>query len=707
LSSPALPSIDISIVLNLHDEARFLDRTVASLREAVAYARADGLSIELVIVLDNATRETAARTTAMDFSGIDQVCFIEVSHGSLGPARNSGIAASRGRYIATADGDDLVSFNFFSAMMEEAERNPRAIIVPEFLYAFGTRYHLWQYFGTDRVSKLAFFGLHPFCSRVFFPRELARDIQYVDTKKTRFFAYEDWHFNCEAIAAGYEFHTAANTILFYRQRSTSIMAQEGHDKLCPYSRYFSADHFLKGLRAVHNTAQPVPKAPKYAPEGTRLYCMNSRIFLELLYAANRIEPGIDYEHLKYMPMGANVGWPYQQSLDLASAYFEALQKLNGGIYDDVVLLPFLSNGGAEKYLLEVLKSLLATNVAKRILIMTGGNFENHEGVDQLPANIDFLDLRKLADRHGVQNLGTLLLRIIQSSAPRARLHTSGADFAVDFLLRYYRALPDNPIAYYYFCAETLSHQQLHFTYGSSLNFLSEALPGISWVISDHARILHDLEKMMHLAPAKAETIYAPVPPPAESIARLPYSPGSGPLRILWASRIDTQKRPDLVPRISQRLEERGVKASIDMYGSSVFGYPMPAGIGRDGPVRHRGPFRGFGSLPHGEYDLFLYTSSYDGLPNVVLEALSCSMLVVAPDVGGLREAISSETGVLIAHDADDEVLISHYADALAAIANGSIQPLPLIRNAHRLIEERHSEETHRRRVASIFASTGS
>ena len=706
MSLPSLPSIDISIVLNLHDEARFLDRTVASLREAVAYARADGLSIELVIVLDNATRETAAKVAAMDFSWMDGVCFLEVSHGSLGPARNSGIAASRGRYIATADGDDLVSFNFFSAMMEEAERTPLAIIIPEFLYAFGTRYHLWQYFGTDRVSKLAFFGYHPFCSRVFFPRELAREIQYVDTKATGFFAYEDWHFNCEAIAAGYEFRTAANTVLFYRQRSTSIMAQEGHDKLCPYSRYFSADHFLKELQPAYDSARKFPKVPKYAPEGTRLYCMNSQVFLELVYAANQIEPGIDFEHLKYMPVGANVGWPYQQTLDLASAYFEALEKSNGGIYDDVVLLPFLSNGGAEKYLLEVSKSLLATNVAKRILIVTGQDFEQHEGVGQLPVNVDFLDLRKLADRHGIQDLSALLLRIIQSSAPRARLHTNGPDFAVGFLLRYYRALPENRIAYYYFCAETLPHRQLHFIYGSSLNFLSEALPGIDWVISDHARILDDLEKMVHLAPARAETLYAPVSPSTEAVTRLPYSPGSRPLRVLWASRIDTQKRPDLVPRIAQRLEERGVKASIDMYGSSVFGYPMPAGISRDGPVRHRGAFQGFSSLPHDEYDLFLYTASYDGLPNVVLEALSCSMLVVAPDVGGLREVITPETGVLVAYDADDDVLIGHYADALAAIASGSILPPPLIRGAHRLIAERHSEKAHRQRVATIFTPTG-
>jgi len=706
LSSPTLPSIDISIVLNLHDEARFLDRTVASLREAVAYARADGLSAELVIVLDNATSETAAKVAAMDFSEMGEIHILEVSHGSLGPARNSGIAASRGRYIATADGDDLVSFNFFSAMIEEAERNPGAIIVPEFLYAFGTRYHLWQYFGTDRVSKLAFFGYHPFCSRVFFPRELAQDIRYVDTKATRFFAYEDWHFNCEAVAAGYEFRTAANTILFYRQRSTSIMAQEGHDKLCPHSRYFSSDHFLKGLRVSYDAARKSPKVPKYAPEGTRLYCMNSQILLELVYAANQIESGIDFEHLKYMPMGSNVGWPYQQALGLASAYFEALEKLNGRTYDDIVLLPFLSNGGAEKFLLEVSKSLLATNVAQRVLIMTGQEFEQHEGVDQLPSNVDFLDLRELADRHGVKDLGPLLLRLIQSSAPRARLHTNGPGFAIDFLLRYYRALPENRIAYYYFCAETLPHQQLHFTYGSSLNFLSEALNGIGWVISDHARILEDLQKIVHLAPAKAETLYAPVPPSVESLTRLPYSPGSRPLRILWASRIDTQKRPDLVPRIARKLEERGVSVSIDMYGSSVFGYSMPAGVSRDGPVRHRGAFRGFSSLPHDQYDLFLYTSSYDGLPNVVLEALSCSMLVVAPDVGGLREVITPQTGVLIAHEEDDEVLIEHYADALAAIANGGIQPLPLIRNAQRLIEERHSEEAHRQRIASIFRPTG-
>jgi len=704
LSAQNSASIDISIVLNLHDEARYLDRTIASLREAATYAHADGFTIELVIVLDNATEATRDCAKTANVDGIDEVHFVEVSHGSLGLARNAGIAVSRGRYIATADGDDLVSFNFFSAMLEAAERHPKAVIVPEFLYGFGTRYHLWQYFGTDRLSKLAFIGNHPFCSRIFFPRELVDSCRYVDTKITRFFAYEDWHFNCEAIAAGYEFHVAPNTILFYRQRSTSIMAQEGHDKLPPYSAYFSAENFLGRLSSEYHTYEQTPKAPKYAPEGTRLYCMNSKVMLELLYAANRIEPGIDFEHLKYMPMGSNAGSSYQQSIDLGAAYYEALNRLGNTVYDDVFLLPFLSKGGAEKYLLEIINALVASKTAVRVLIIAGQNFEEHHGVENLPAGVDFLDLRRIADRYKITDISVLLLRLIQSCAPHARLHTNGADFAISFLLRYYRALPDNKIAYYYFCAETLHHQQLHFKYGSSLNFLSEALPGIGWVISDHKRILDELNRTMRLAPARAETLYAAMALPNETISRLPRSRSAGPLRILWASRIDTQKRPDLVPKIAQGLRESGIEATIDMYGSSVFGYPLPSGVDRSGPVRYLGPFKDFNNLPHGDYDLFLYTSCYDGLPNVVLEALACGMLVVAPDVGGISEIITTDTGVLVPDDADDEVLVDNYVQALMAIAKGSTQTLPLVRNAQSLIGERHSRETHRRRVVSIFAA---
>src|SRR5262245_44852800 len=114
-------AFDVSLVLALHREGALLQRTLLSLREAAHQARAEGITVELVATLDQADEPTRQVLRAFDTDGFDGRTVLEVDHGSLGPSRNSGIEAARGRYIYTCDGDDLVSYNSFVVMFRFAE----------------------------------------------------------------------------------------------------------------------------------------------------------------------------------------------------------------------------------------------------------------------------------------------------------------------------------------------------------------------------------------------------------------------------------------------------------------------------------------------------------------------------------------------------------------------------------------------------------
>jgi glycosyltransferase involved in cell wall biosynthesis len=64
-------------------------------------------------------------------------------------------------------------------------------------------------------------------------------------------------------------------------------------------------------------------------------------------------------------------------------------------------------------------------------------------------------------------------------------------------------------------------------------------------------------------------------------------------------------------------------------------------------LRYLGPFSGFDAIPAAPYRAFLYTSAWDGLPNILLEAMAAGLLVVAPAVGGIPEIVNEATGLLV------------------------------------------------------------
>lgn len=60
---------------------------------------------------------------------------------------------------------------------------------------------------------------------------------------------------------------------------------------------------------------------------------------------------------------------------------------------------------------------------------------------------------------------------------------------------------------------------------------------------------------------------------------------------------------------------------------------------------------------YNETDLLVLTSSYEGTPNVILEAMACGIPVVAPEVGGVPEIVSSDRGILFP-PSDFEALVA-------------------------------------------------
>lgn len=115
--------IDVSIVVTFHREGALAVPALASLGDLVDHARAHGLTVETVAVLDradDATRDVIEAHRPL----LDVVLPVDVGDSAL--ARNAGLVASTGGFVAFLDGDDLWGEDWVTAAVHAARDSGRA-----------------------------------------------------------------------------------------------------------------------------------------------------------------------------------------------------------------------------------------------------------------------------------------------------------------------------------------------------------------------------------------------------------------------------------------------------------------------------------------------------------------------------------------------------------------------------------------------------
>jgi glycosyltransferase involved in cell wall biosynthesis len=702
MSFSVAPEFDISIVLNLHNETRFLKRTLLSLEEATLFCRHHGLTTEIVVVLDRPTPSLREWVEAYDFKRVFDGCRIAiVDNGSLGLSRNSGVDLAKGEYIALADADDLVSYNMFLELfLTVKSRGRHAIAVAQYWRGFGDNHHVMEYFGTDKVSKLAFFQYHPYVSRTFAHNHVFRTLRFGDVSLKTGYAYEDWHHNAECVVAGYEFVVAPNTVMFYRQRAGSLLrsANATTAKCIPHSKYFEPNVFIRSCRYDYKRFSD-DEISRKSHRQVRSDFLNNPLCEELLIAAQNIDPAIAIGGDEDMYFGSNL----DGDLEPAAAYYRICQLLSSSSVEnctDVVLLPFLTKGGADKYITDVLSALAELDPSRRMLVLAGQKFDQHSWLDRLPANSTFIDVYEHCRYcYNVEDAVHLVtLRLIQALASEGTLHLKSSEYSARFFAKYNGVLDRNSVVYYRFCDARRYMQGQSYMLGYEFNFLSEYADQIDVIITDNAvTAAHDCERLDVLA-GKYHVLYATQP-----VGHVEEKPRSLTRRLLWASRLDRQKRPELLPILGRELKATGSDVVIDVYGAAVMEHFNVNLFSGSSNIKYMGPFDGFVSLPHGQYDAFVYTSHFDGLPNVLLEAMAMGLPIVAPDVDGICEAVmDGKTGFLVPNHASDEELAKAYVAAISQLYSNA-RELEVIRASGRqLIASRHSRENYLESVARIF-----
>jgi len=700
-----MKKIDVSVVLNMHREALYLRPTLLSLDACALEASKAGIAVELIAVFDRPDQDTLSVFHTTPLKAFEQVKTTEIDVGSLGLARNAGIDLAEGEFIWTADGDDLVSRNAIIQLVNTARssRNSKVVVFIEFLAAFGEQYHVVRYVGTECLTPADFVFQHPFVSRLFVHRKVFDDIRYLDLKVTTGFAYEDWDFNCRLLAEGYDFSIAPDTVFFYRQRANSLLKQANaaSARIIPHSRMFDPDTFLSLMANARHRHRDWGgflsnrhdlHQRHFAKELLQLASAKEHI-MEAALLDPEVEPLLIERASSYCPVPwGDKHWGF---------WLETLYRMIGATdFTDVVLLPWLKPGGAEKYILQILDALKDQGLAGKILVISGQNAKTHEWVMKLPKDSVFIDLYNSFP--SLDQLGRLSLAVRAMLAivtPGARIHLKASEFAHETMERFGAALASRmqPI-YYRFCDDSVEWEGYRLSGASGVQHLRKQLPYITRLISDCAHIVKKDESVLGISASKHSVVYAR----CDTTADHNTLADGAQFRLLWCSRICNQKRPDLLLSIAKALRSRVPNLEIDVYGH--FEYPYTVSMMDADILRYRGSYNNFADLPINRYDGFIYTTAFDGLPNVILEALGAGLPVIAPAVGGIPEAvIDGETGFLLNDHVNDELLVESYVQAIERMYANWTNWSNMRINARTLISTRHSQAAHASSVAKAFA----
>lgn len=705
-------NIDLSIIITAHSEGLIAHKTMLSLFDATTKLDTDNISYEFIISIDNGTADTIAYFDRYQSTPKFKVLY--VSFKDLSTSRNNAAHEANGRYITFLDADDLVSDNWLLEGFKLASKNEMTIVHPEYSITFGDDNLVWQKRNSANIAHdtLCLIDNNLWDSPCLADKSIFHEYPYHPNGSG--FGYEDKHFNSQTLAAGIHHLVAPETILFVRRKMTGSMLRQASsdlvtvakNKLLSFdairqldiSHYQEDSHQPVGLRqkALTHSARYTKKAVMavhHQLTGIDIYANTIKPLRERRQAS--IQKGLSEKYPPWMIEAWKKIHKIDNSIfpskDLLKRlpWYNAENQLPGYRYtkvvqafsrqpDSLIFVPHLIKGGADLVFINYALELQRTHPEWHLAML---QTEAKESVwrHKIPSTIDFVDLYQHFQGLDTETQYRLLATLVTQSGIK-RIIIANSQLAYDFISRYQTLITTLNIAVYcYAFGEEFDEEGR--LWGHIHTGIPRIYPVIYRILTDNQNTVNKLEYEYGFDRNKFRVHYQPT---AVEL-RPPVAREHQPLRVLWASRVCKQKRPDILKKVSNLLDPN--EFTVDAYGQLEEG--LTADYFNDSQVNYRGAFNGVDALPTQEYDVFLYTSEGDGVPNILQEMTASGLPIVASNVGGIREFVmSGKTGFLI----QDHEKIEDYAAAIIRLKDIDLRT-KLNTGAQKLLTSRFSRDT--------------
>ncbi len=245
-------NIVVSVIMPVHNVGAYV---AASIDSVLAQTFRN---FELLVIDDGSTDDTAEAAFCPD----PRVRLIKQAQAGVSVARNTGLAAAKGRYITFLDGDDLWHPKALQSLIGPLEAEASLSFTHAHFCRFedGTDRALplpwteWQRTGNAYWDMLIDNTLHPGAIAV--RAEVVRGLWFDPT--LRIGEDRDWFLRLFQRLRPQEIHAVPRTVLYYRQRSASAVRDYKRfleDEAAVLRRYLYADDVPERIRRRALSAQ--------------------------------------------------------------------------------------------------------------------------------------------------------------------------------------------------------------------------------------------------------------------------------------------------------------------------------------------------------------------------------------------------------------------------------------------------------------------
>jgi glycosyltransferase involved in cell wall biosynthesis len=359
-----------------------------------------------------------------------------------------------------------------------------------------------------------------------------------------------------------------------------------------------------------------------------------------------------------------------------------------GSISHMVMLPLFSSGGGELVAVNYIRSIVQARPETGILLLvTDRSLIDHHF--EIPENVIVLNVEALIKTNDWWKKKLFVYDLIRLIKP-AVIHNINSSITWEVIIDKGKEIREfSGIFANIFCFQFNEDGSKT---GYAEYYLRAAIPYLDGLLSDNQRFIDGAVSEYQLSndAHKFHTIYTPSRQISEEDAalvkdRLERYPtrvkGEKRLRCLWAGRLDAQKRWDLFLDIVKACDF----CDFDMYGKSVIDETpnIP-----DYPNLHFcGDFKASReAFLREEYDAFVFTSQWEGLPTILLDSGLYGTPIIAPTVGGVGELVNQDTGYPLV----EQPSVQDYQNALQMIREDPDEAARRAGNLIDLIHDRHS-----------------